>query len=103
MPDEWEVANGLDPNDPADAALDGDGDTLTNVQEFARRTNPNEVDTDMDGLQDNVETKTDVWLSATDTGTNPTRPDTDRDGLLDGVETNTGIFVSADDTDRTRT
>ncbi|MEN9021511.1 MAG: LamG-like jellyroll fold domain-containing protein [Verrucomicrobiales bacterium] len=98
MPDEWEVANGLDPNDPADAAFDGDGDTLTNVQEFARRTNPNEVDTDMDGLQDNVETKTDVWLSATDTGTNPTRPDTDRDGLLDGVETNTGIFVSADDT-----
>ena len=98
MPDEWEVTNGLDPNDPADAALDADGDTLTNVEEYGLRTNPNEADTDMDGLQDNVETKTDVWVSATDTGTNPIRPDTDRDGLLDGVETNTGTFVSTDDT-----
>lgn len=98
MPDEWEVTNGLDPDDSADAALDADGDTLTNVQEFALRTNPKEVDTDMDGLQDNVETKTETWVSATDTGTNPTRPDSDRDGLLDGVETNTGNYVDAADT-----
>ncbi|MEM7384391.1 MAG: LamG-like jellyroll fold domain-containing protein, partial [Verrucomicrobiota bacterium] len=98
MPDDWEVTFGLNPEDAADAALDPDGDTLTNVQEFQLRTNPGAKDTDEDGLDDNVETRTEVWVSETDTGTNPIRPDTDRDGLLDGVETNTGIFVSASDT-----
>ncbi|MFT4637923.1 MAG: hypothetical protein ACI8T1_001238 [Verrucomicrobiales bacterium] len=98
MSNDWEETFGFDPDDPADAALDADGDTLTNLAEFTLRTNPNEKDTDMDGLDDSVETKTEVWVSATDTGTNPARPDTDRDGLLDGVETNTGTYVSASDT-----
>ena len=41
MPDAWEVANGLNPNDPADAALDPDGDLQTNVAEHRWGTNPN--------------------------------------------------------------
>ncbi len=98
MGDAFEQDNGLDPFDAADRDTDLDGDGLTNFQEFELRTKPNDKDSDADGYDDNVETNTEVWVSATDTGTNPLRPDTDRDGLLDGVETNTGAFVSASDT-----
>lgn len=34
MPDEWELARGLDPNDPADGRLDRDGDGYTNLEEY---------------------------------------------------------------------
>lgn len=34
MPDDWETDRGLDPNDPADATLDRDGDGYTNVEEY---------------------------------------------------------------------
>lgn len=40
MPDLWEQAYGLNPNDAADAALDPDGDGLTNAQEFQRGASP---------------------------------------------------------------
>ena len=98
LPNFYEEANGLNPDDPADAALDGDGDGLTNLQEYERRTDITKADTDGDGLNDKVETGTGLWVSATDTGTDPRKPDTDKDGLSDGVETNTGVFVSKTDT-----
>jgi hypothetical protein len=41
MPDAWEIANGLNPNDPSDAALDPDGDGRSNLQEFLDGTDPN--------------------------------------------------------------
>ena len=34
MPDEWEKKTGLNPEDPADGAADGDGDGHTNVEEW---------------------------------------------------------------------
>jgi hypothetical protein len=34
MPDSWELAHGLDPKDPADAARDRDGDGYTNIEEY---------------------------------------------------------------------
>lgn len=34
MPDEWELAMGLDPGDPADGSGDLDGDGYTNVEEY---------------------------------------------------------------------
>ena len=34
MPDAWEIANGLNPNDPNDGAGDQDGDGYTNVEEY---------------------------------------------------------------------
>jgi hypothetical protein len=40
LPDSWEIARGLNPNDPADARLDSDGDGLTNLQEYLAGTDP---------------------------------------------------------------
>ena len=34
MPDDWELARTLDPNDPNDAALDRDSDGYTNIEEY---------------------------------------------------------------------
>jgi hypothetical protein len=41
MTDAWELANGLDPTDPADAAADPDNDGYTNLEESLYRTDPN--------------------------------------------------------------
>ena len=34
MPDEWETAHGLNPNDPSDAAKDATGDGYTNIEKY---------------------------------------------------------------------
>lgn len=60
------------------AAVDTDHDQLSDERESARwHTDPNNPDSDADGLNDGLEAHTD---------TDPTRPDTDGDGLADGVE-----------------
>ena len=41
MPDEWETANGLNPNDARDGALDQDGDGYTNLEEYLNAIGPN--------------------------------------------------------------
>ena len=38
LPDAWEIAHGLDPANPLDAALDADGDGLTNLEEVTKGT-----------------------------------------------------------------
>lgn len=58
MPDDWELANGLNPNDPADASLDPEGDGLSNLQEFTAGSSPAFVDSDGDGLNDGYELAT---------------------------------------------
>ena len=41
IPDAYEIANGLNPNDPLDAALDRDGDGKSNLAEYLAGTDPN--------------------------------------------------------------
>lgn len=104
LPDDWEIATGLnpfddgttDPNNGADG--DPDSDNLTNSAELALNTDPLDEDSDDDNLNDDVETNTGSYVSASDTGTNPLNPDTDGDSLLDGSENNSGTFVSVDET-----
>lgn len=90
MPDDWEIAHGLDPHDPTDAALDPDGDGLTNLQEFKLGTDPHNPDTDGDGIKDGDEVRL---------GTDPTNPDTDGDGLTDAEEVRLGTNPLNPDTD----
>jgi len=40
MPDTWELSYGLDPLDATDAALDLDGDGVSNLEEYQARTDP---------------------------------------------------------------
>ena len=60
------------------APLDADADGLTDDEEATLGTDPNDADTDDDGLDDATEVDT--------TLTDPLLPDTDGDGLLDGEE-----------------
>ena len=94
MPDQWESANGTNPN-VADATADLDGDGLTNIQEMGLGTRADLRDTDADGFEDPCENKTGTWVDAQHTGTDPLNPDTDADGILDGTE-NPGLpFLDA--------
>ncbi len=115
MPDWWEAKHFGGPT-AANPDADPDGDGLTNLQEFQAGTNPNNPDTDGDGLLDGgniVVTRSDPRYTAfaaagiyyTDDGpqrtfygeayfgTDPLDPDTDGDGLLDGKN----ITVASDD------
>jgi hypothetical protein len=55
LPDAWELAHGLNPNDPSDALQDADFDGLTALEEFALGTDPGKRDTDGDGVSDGDE------------------------------------------------
>ncbi|MDD4341790.1 MAG: hypothetical protein PHO14_06100, partial [Kiritimatiellae bacterium] len=78
----------LCPLDPTDAAQDADGDGLTNLEEYQYGTDPQNPDTDGDGLSDYDEVK--VY------GTDPLDPDTDGDGLPDGWEMQHGFDPLSD-------
>jgi len=43
MPDDWEQAHNLNPFDPSDAALDADGDGVSNLQEYLSGTDPQDA------------------------------------------------------------
>ncbi|MES1243886.1 MAG: Ig-like domain-containing protein [Acidobacteriota bacterium] len=77
LPDDWELANGLDPNGAADAFKDGDLDGLSSLEEFALGLDPRQADTDHDRLLDGQERTF---------GTNPLLYDTDGDRVGDGLE-----------------
>ena len=92
-----------DPNTPNDEqnVVDSDDDGLTDTEEGVLGTDPNDPDTDGDGLLDGEEVntyKTDPLDADTDgdtlsdgrevlkVGSNPKKKDTDKDGLKDGQE-----------------
>lgn len=66
------------PEPTIDPTLDSDGDGLTDVEEARLGTDPNNPDTDDDGISDGDEVN--VW------GSDPLNPDTDDDLLYDGGE-----------------
>ncbi len=83
IPDDVEIANGLNPNDLTDGFADLDDDGLTNKQELVDfGTNPRNPDTDGDDLTDGQEVLT--------YHTNPVLADTDGDGTKDGREVQCG-------------
>lgn len=81
MPDAWESTYGLDPNDPGDAALLSDSDTLTNLDEFMNRTDPTDPDTDGDGMTDGWEV-----LYSLNPLVNDASADLDGDGITNLAE-----------------
>jgi uncharacterized repeat protein (TIGR01451 family) len=105
MPDEWEDANGLWKGDSMDADMDLDRDGLTSLEEYLAGTDPNNADSDGDGIPDGQDPDSanagqcpsapacdsdDDGLHDDDEqrslGTDPLDNDTDGDGLLDGWE-----------------
>jgi hypothetical protein len=90
--DGWEIANGFDPLDDADGALDPDGDGLTNAEEFDADSDPLVADSDFDGMPDAFEIAN---------GLNPMLDDAaldrDADGLANLDEYLSGADPQADD------
>lgn len=86
LPDDWENAVGLDPEDPTDALADNDSDNLVNLEEFGLGTDPFLADTDGDTLPDGEEASEgkDGWV------TSPVLADTDGDLVSDSLELATG-------------
>ncbi len=79
IPNYYEKANaGFDYLDPSDAALDFDGDGLSNLEEFGYTTDPNDTDSDDDALSD--------FNEVLRYGTSPVDADSDDDSLSDGDE-----------------
>ena len=67
MPDDWELRQGFNPNDPADGPEDADGDGYTNVEEYLNSLVPT------DGVQDDDTS-----------GVGELQPSARLDGYLDG-------------------
>ncbi len=82
----------------ATAAADADGDGLTYAQELARSTNPDDADSDDDGISDGDEVN--GWQAGGETyTTDPTVADSDGDTLADGDERKYGSDPHLIDTD----
>jgi hypothetical protein len=86
IPDDWERANGLNPNDSMDALRDADHDGLTNKQEYDNGTLLLVADSDNDGIEDGEE----IFAGRDGFVTNALLADSDGDGIKDGLEVQTG-------------
>ncbi len=113
MPDSWEVTHNLNATFN-DADLDVDLDKLTHLNEYLHHTDPNNPDSDADGLMDSLEVNeygTNPLLVDTDldnlsdyfeiftSGSNPLLNDTDYDDLIDSLEVDIGTNPNSSDSD----
>ncbi len=107
MPDGWEIRYGLDPLWEGDAWLDGDndgydanlnssfeqGELFTNLEEYLNGTDPNNGDSDFDGMADGWEV---YWgfdpLNSSDAWADP-----DNDGLVNLHEFNNSLVEGYDE------
>jgi hypothetical protein len=55
LPDEWETAHGLNPNDASDAVKDLNGDGYTNIEDFINGLDPRAPKIDWTNLKNNVD------------------------------------------------
>ncbi len=98
MPDSWEIANYLDPNDPNDGSIDADLDGYTNLEEYQFGLDPQyPEDIDFDGMPDGWE-----YHNGTDINTDDGWVDTDTDGLTNIEEYWYGTNPLTFDTDGDR-
>ena len=86
IPDDIEIAEGLNPNNAVDALEDADRDGLSNVAEFDRGTQIRDPDSDDDSISDGEEAVT----GADGFITNPLLVDSDGDGVRDALEIASG-------------
>ena len=91
LPDDYEIANGLDATDPVDAFEDIDNDGLSASEEFLAGTDINNADTDGDSISDGEE----MQVGVDGFITNPLLADSDGDGINDDLE----LSVGTDPTD----
>jgi len=92
MPDIYETANNLDPLNASDAALDADKDGLSNAREYALGTDPNQADSDEDGISDSIDLFALIAIGVL--------TDTDNDGAPDECNTacvSLGMNADTDD------
>ncbi|MCB1132039.1 MAG: hypothetical protein KDN05_12985, partial [Verrucomicrobiae bacterium] len=89
MDDGWEIDNGLivGVDDSAgDADSNGGADGLSNVLEYDNGTDPQDSDSDDDGVNDGNEFYGTLNVNFFNEPTDPNEPDSDGDGLTDGEE-----------------
>jgi len=90
-------------DDDATAGKDSDNDGLTDEEEEINGTDPNNPDTDGDGVPDGKEIDSDgdgiIDDSEIANGTDPSNQDSDKDGLTDGEEAEAGTDPNNKDTD----
>ncbi len=117
MPDAWEIDQGFDPFDPADAMNDADSDGLYNLDEYYFGTNPHVADTDGDSMPDywevgwyldplnpgdaGIDVEPDGLTNLEEylVGTDPNQADADQDGVFDPQEISAGTNPNDGDTD----
>lgn len=66
LPDSWEIANNLDPNNGSDALIDVDGDGFTNLEEYEAGSDPQDDQSFPDVLNPALDTGNYQWTLSGD-------------------------------------